>query len=682
MNSIAIKLKCLAAILLLILTGSVLAQDQWRWVRNDDLLNPSGINARGCNSPFLFDIDSDGDKDLIIGENGIIELYYNDGFPAVQHWRRDSTYFANLQFTNCATPAIGDFDLDGQVELVVAYKNPLSPYTDDSLHVYRNAGTPQHPQWLEIFDFFNFETYGYSYPKFIDWDNDGDFDLILFAPNEAWDPQYWFFRNQGVAGNPVWNIDSTISAAMPVEVCGNEGFEFADFNDDGMRDIIYSFMVCDGGSAIRLDLNGGTNSNPIFNYSLWLNSNSGYLKNIAVADLDSDGDIDVIEGGSNVLLLFHENIGNPQSPAFNEVGQPLGLPYHEGAECLTLLDRNNDNDYDIAMSYRYSYTPDPWYFRGVFGIENNGTSANPDYTGAGWLSYSLSDQWNYYLSSGDINGDSWIDLVAGKNNDLILLRNVPDSNFTIDRNYFASLNLLGGVTNQELVDLNSDGLLDLIVRDSATAQLIAFQNTGTLTLPAWTLNSQLIEGMNISANCVRHAHLNRDSMVDLVAIIGQGRMSGFLNIGSQSAPYFLYDSTIFADLSDQRFLYYDLADIDGDGDDDILSNFYNLLFYFENRSTLSIEDNSAIPHSIGVCRAYPNPFNGQTTISFTLAQAGQANVAIYDIAGRLVGKIADRKFPSGQNRVVWDATGRPSGVYFVRVSDSNFRSVGKLLLLK
>jgi hypothetical protein len=89
----------------------------------------------------------------------------------------------------------------------------------------------------------------------------------------------------------------------------------------------------------------------------------------------------------------------------------------------------------------------------------------------------------------------------------------------------------------------------------------------------------------------------------------------------------------------------------------------------------------ALPEYFGIS-AYPNPFNAQTTISFTLAQAGQANIAIYDIAGRLVEKIADKKFPAGENRVIWDASGKPSGVYFVRLSNSNLRSISKLLMLK
>lgn len=80
--------------------------------------------------------------------------------------------------------------------------------------------------------------------------------------------------------------------------------------------------------------------------------------------------------------------------------------------------------------------------------------------------------------------------------------------------------------------------------------------------------------------------------------------------------------------------------------------------------------------------AYPNPFNAQTTLSFTLAQAGQASIAIYDIAGRLVETIAEREFPAGENRVIWDAFDKPSGVYFVRVNAAKSQSIGKLLLLK
>jgi hypothetical protein len=44
--------------------------------------------------------------------------------------------------------------------------------------------------------------------------------------------------------------------------------------------------------------------------------------------------------------------------------------------------------------------------------------------------------------------------------------------------------------------------------------------------------------------------------------------------------------------------------------------------------------------------------------------------------------IADREFPVGDNKVLWDAKDQSSGVYFVTIKSVNSQSVGKLLLLK
>ena len=248
--------------LMICLGQTASAQDSWHWTINHDFLNPSGINAMGNNAPFFSDIDGDGDRDLIIGQYGRIELFYNEGFPQNPYWRRDTTCFGGLHFAQAAIPCLGDFDQDGTVELVVSQNEWGHP--SDSLRVYHNIGTPQQPVWAETTGYFNFTTAGYSFQRFFDWDGDGDFDLILGRPWDQPTPQYWFMRNQGYPGNPDWQVDSVLSAAFPSEVCSNEGFAIADFNLDGLNDIIYSFTVCDDGSGVCLSLNQGTNTNPVY----------------------------------------------------------------------------------------------------------------------------------------------------------------------------------------------------------------------------------------------------------------------------------------------------------------------------------------------------------------------------------------------------------------------------------
>lgn len=65
---------------------------------------------------------------------------------------------------------------------------------------------------------------------------------------------------------------------------------------------------------------------------------------------------------------------------------------------------------------------------------------------------------------------------------------------------------------------------------------------------------------------------------------------------------------------------------------------------------------------------YPNPFNPSTTIEFTLPEAGSVRISVYDLLGREIETLVDRRMPAGTHRVRWDAAGRPAGVYLCRLT--------------
>ncbi len=85
--------------------------------------------------------------------------------------------------------------------------------------------------------------------------------------------------------------------------------------------------------------------------------------------------------------------------------------------------------------------------------------------------------------------------------------------------------------------------------------------------------------------------------------------------------------------------------------------------------------------------AYPNPFNPATTVSFMLAGAGRAELALYDAAGRCVRTLVSGDLAAGDHTVVWDGqtdegSRAPSGVYFARLTAQGVSSVQKLMLVK
>lgn len=72
---------------------------------------------------------------------------------------------------------------------------------------------------------------------------------------------------------------------------------------------------------------------------------------------------------------------------------------------------------------------------------------------------------------------------------------------------------------------------------------------------------------------------------------------------------------------------------------------------------------SAIPTGLELGQNTPNPFSAATDISFTLPNAMHLRVEVYDITGKHISTLADRRFESGPARVQFDPKGLPAGLY-------------------
>lgn len=79
---------------------------------------------------------------------------------------------------------------------------------------------------------------------------------------------------------------------------------------------------------------------------------------------------------------------------------------------------------------------------------------------------------------------------------------------------------------------------------------------------------------------------------------------------------------------------------------------------------------------------YPNPFNPETNISYTLKNAGNVKITVYDRLGREVTVLIDAAQNEGEHTVTFNASNLPSGVYFYRVKTSDKIEVRKMVLAK
>lgn len=79
---------------------------------------------------------------------------------------------------------------------------------------------------------------------------------------------------------------------------------------------------------------------------------------------------------------------------------------------------------------------------------------------------------------------------------------------------------------------------------------------------------------------------------------------------------------------------------------------------------------------------HPNPFNSTVEISFTLAEAANVVLKVYDITGREVVRLADGFYSAGEHFVVFDGTGLSSGIYFYSITAGEYSAVKKMMLVK
>ncbi|MBL7136330.1 MAG: T9SS type A sorting domain-containing protein [Candidatus Marinimicrobia bacterium] len=110
---------------------------------------------------------------------------------------------------------------------------------------------------------------------------------------------------------------------------------------------------------------------------------------------------------------------------------------------------------------------------------------------------------------------------------------------------------------------------------------------------------------------------------------------------------------------------------------------YNGKVTWHGKVEIKVEVESVkIPTEFGLQRAYPNPFNPTTTISYQLAAASLVKISIYDVRGELVETLVNEQKDRGNYSIVWDASGLSSGIYFYKIAAGEYSEVKKCLLIR
>lgn len=98
-------------------------------------------------------------------------------------------------------------------------------------------------------------------------------------------------------------------------------------------------------------------------------------------------------------------------------------------------------------------------------------------------------------------------------------------------------------------------------------------------------------------------------------------------------------------------------------------------------------ERSEVPTHFELLQNYPNPFNLSTVIGYTLPEASEVRLEIFNLAGQRIACPFEGEQSGGRHQITWDGTDDhdnvvATGVYFLRLTAGDFSSVKKMNLVK
>jgi len=115
--------------------------------------------------------------------------------------------------------------------------------------------------------------------------------------------------------------------------------------------------------------------------------------------------------------------------------------------------------------------------------------------------------------------------------------------------------------------------------------------------------------------------------------------------------------------------------------DFVVFNQLKLIINYDNIIT-EIKDEDTKPTTYALEQNYPNPFNPNTTIKFSLKEATNVTLTIYNALGQKITELVNTKLEAGRYSYQWGANNVATGMYIYELKTEKFVSVKKMIFMK
>jgi hypothetical protein len=464
---------------------------------------------------LLRDFNCDGKKDLFTSDPFGIRAFINTTKPGGQlSWRPFNPDFPlltvgfngqiNLKVNQSDIPAIEDMDGDGDLDIMNIR--------------FVGIGSAEYHQNMSM-------------------ENTGRCDSMQLVRTT----QTWGSFQECNCGVYAYGItcDQLLFGAR-TEHAGGKTMLTMDFDNNGIRDILFSEETCDD---IYLLLNTGTKDTPLITgYSIFPTNhpvNFSIFPAPYYEDIDFDGVSDLVVAPNTYArvnfaddlknsMWLYKNTGTTLVPQFQYIKsnflQDQMIDVGDNS-VPAFIDADGDGDNDLFVS---TYVQND-SSGSVYYYQNTGTASQPQFKFVtdDYLNLSSLNLYNLKIQFADINNDNKPDLLftgtdnIQKTTGLYYIANtvqhgldlgdnpVPvPANFTIQQ----SENVL-------LVDVDQDGLNDILL-GNATGALQYWRNTGSGSTPIFTLNNNAFLGLSTSTDrqnlTIAQGDLDGDGRADLI----------------------------------------------------------------------------------------------------------------------------------------------------------------------